>query len=113
MARGFKTGGRQRGTPNKVTREMRERMLEGETPLDYMMRVMRDESADITRRDWAAQAAAPYLHARLASVEQRGTLAVSHEERVTSLAERLAELDAESSFSGSLLTGPSVNKPAC
>ena len=72
-------------------------MMEGETPLDYMIRVMRDEEADIARRDWAAQAAAPYLHARLASVEQRGTLAISHEERVTSLAERLAAVEAESS----------------
>ena len=94
MARGFKTGGRQKGTPNKLTREVRERMMQGETPLDYMIRVMRDETADISRRDWAAQAAAPYLHARLASVEQTGTLTVSHEERVAQLAERMAALDA-------------------
>ena len=96
MARGLKTGGRKKGSLNKVTREIRERMMEGETPLDYMMRVMRDEEVDEARRDWAAQAAAPYLHARLASVEQRGTLAISHEERVTSLAERLAAVEAES-----------------
>lgn len=31
--------------------------MDGETPLDYMMRVMRDEDADVARRDWAAQAA--------------------------------------------------------
>jgi len=43
----------------------------------------------------AAQAAAPYLHGRLASVEQRGTLTVSHEERVAVLAAKLAELDAD------------------
>jgi hypothetical protein len=49
MARGFKSGGRKKGTPNKLTREIRERMMEGETPLDYMIAVMRDEDADITR----------------------------------------------------------------
>ena len=97
MARGCKTGGRQKGTPNKLTREVRERMMQGETPLDYMIRVMRDEDADMARRDWAAQAAAPYLHARLASVEQKGTLTVSHEDRVADLAQRLAALDARPS----------------
>ena len=69
--------------------------MRGETPLDYMIRVMRDEDADMARRNWAAQAAAPYLHARLASVEQKGTLTVSHEDRVEQLAERLAALDAQ------------------
>jgi hypothetical protein len=36
-----------------------------ETPLDYMIRVMRDENVNIARKDWATQAAAPYLHPRL------------------------------------------------
>jgi len=32
----------------------------GEMPLDYMLRVMREESAAETRRDEMAKAAAPY-----------------------------------------------------
>jgi hypothetical protein len=35
---------------------------EGLLPLDYMLKVMRDEAADRERRDDMARAAAPYLH---------------------------------------------------
>lgn len=35
-----------------------------ETPLEYMLRVMRDPSADEARRDAMAKAALPYMHAR-------------------------------------------------
>ena len=40
----------------------------GITPLDYMLQVMRDESAEPAKRLDAAKAAAPYVHPRLASV---------------------------------------------
>ena len=36
------------------------------TPLDYMMNVINDPSADETRRDRMAQAAAPYVHPKAA-----------------------------------------------
>ena len=39
-------------------------------PLDYILRMMRDPSAPAKRRDEMAKAAAPFLHAKLASVEQ-------------------------------------------
>jgi len=42
---------------------------EGETPLAYMLRVVRDRDADHTRRDHMAMAALPYCHGRL--VERR------------------------------------------
>ena len=45
---------------------------EGETPLEYMLRIMRDEAAESTRRDDMAKAAAPYLHPRLSCVEHTG-----------------------------------------
>lgn len=35
-----------------------------ETPLDYMLRVMRDPRTDAARRDRMAMAAAPFLHPR-------------------------------------------------
>jgi hypothetical protein len=37
-----------------------------------MLRVMRDDSAETSRRDDMAKAAAPYVHAKLASVEHGG-----------------------------------------
>ena len=38
----------------------------GLTPLEYLLAVLRDDSIDAARRDRAAQAALPYVHARLA-----------------------------------------------
>jgi hypothetical protein len=71
MAQGFKTGGRKKGSVNKVTSEMKVAIAaSGETPLEYMLRVMRDTKADTRRRDDMAKAAAPYIHPRLASIEQ-------------------------------------------
>ena len=40
-----------------------------ETPLEYMLRVMRDPSADDARRDAMAKAALPYMHARTTGVD--------------------------------------------
>ena len=39
-----------------------------------MIRVMRDESAPVERRDEMAKAAAPYVHPRLAAIEYAGTI---------------------------------------
>lgn len=36
-----------------------------EMPLDYMLRVLRDESVEPNRRDEMAKAAAPYLHSKM------------------------------------------------
>ena len=72
MAIGKKTGGRLKGTPNRRIAEMRAEMAaNGEFPLDYMLRVMRDETAEPVRRDAMAKAAAPYLHPQLSSITQR------------------------------------------
>jgi hypothetical protein len=40
-------------------------------PLDYMLPVMRDPEADPKRRDAMAMAAAPYLHARLSTIDAK------------------------------------------
>ncbi len=70
MAQGFKTGGRQKGTPNRATSDMRLALAEsGEMPVEYMVRVMRDKTVEQSRRDHMAKAAAPYLHPRLSVVE--------------------------------------------
>jgi hypothetical protein len=83
MALGRKTGGRTKGTPNHATQaKAAEVAASGLTPLDYMLRVLRNEphpDADVKvviahemmRLD-AAKAAAPYVHPRLANVELTG-----------------------------------------
>ena len=74
--RGFRPGtsgnprGRPKGSRNKRTCALLEAaQVGGEMPLDYMLRVMRDPSAPPKRRDEMAKAAAPYVHAKLSSIE--------------------------------------------
>jgi hypothetical protein len=73
MAVGKKTGGRSKGTPNKATaRREKEIAKSGDTPLDYMLKVMRNPKADASRRDDMAKAAAPYVHPKLAAHQHTG-----------------------------------------
>jgi hypothetical protein len=76
MAKGEKTGGRKRGTPNKATsaaaKKAEKIAASGETPLEYLLSVMRDEKEDRPVRMDAAKAAAPYIHPKLANIEHTG-----------------------------------------
>jgi len=75
MARGGKRpgSGRPKGAINRVSLAAREAAAaDGETPLSYMLNVMRDASAEPDRRDDMAKAAAPYMHPKLAAVEHTG-----------------------------------------
>jgi hypothetical protein len=70
MAAGLKTGGRSKGVPNKRTAARETVIAKAKiTPLEYMLGVLNDEMAEPRDRAWAANAAAPYVHAKLASVE--------------------------------------------
>ena len=70
---GRKFGGRQKGTPNKATAaRVAEIAATGETPLAFMLRVMRDESKEFAVRLDAAKGAAPYVHPKLATIEHTG-----------------------------------------
>jgi hypothetical protein len=70
--------GRKKGSLNRATAEARtEAAKSGETPLEYMLRVMRDPTTEQGRRDEMAKAAAPYLHARLAASVLRGELDIT------------------------------------
>ena len=61
--------GRPRGAISLSTRAILEAAQSGgETPIAYMLRVMRDENALSARRDDMAKAAAAYLHAKLSVV---------------------------------------------
>jgi hypothetical protein len=74
MARGRKTGGRQKGARNRATAEARAAAEATEIlPLDYMLSVMRYANAGPKRRDAMAMAAAPYLHPKLSTVEAKQT----------------------------------------
>jgi hypothetical protein len=71
MTWGRKTGGRKKGTPNKIKKppallaEAQAEVAaavsanEGLQPLDYMLQVMRDSTVSEARRDMMAKAAAP------------------------------------------------------
>ena len=62
--------GRKPGVPNKRTAKMMERVAaDGIMPLDYMLQILRDETAEAESRMWAAEKAAPYLHPKLSNVQ--------------------------------------------
>lgn len=93
MSRGGKRpgAGRQPGLRNKRTEAaIAEAEASGELPMAYMLRVMRDPSADDDRRDDMAKAAAPLCHPRLSSIE--ATVKQSDHETTQ---ERLAREEAE------------------
>lgn len=96
-----KGAGRKPGTATQRTREAANKLAgDGETPLEYMIRVMRERDDDLlemeknglidtaerikmqqsrnARRDWAAEKAAPYMHPKLSSIEM-DTNAAEHE----------------------------------
>lgn len=73
MAKGIKTGGRQKGTPNRATAAKAKEIAEsGLTPLDFMLEVLRDPTQEYPIRMDAAKSAAPYVHPKLASIEHTG-----------------------------------------
>jgi hypothetical protein len=73
MARGQKTGGRVKGTPNKATAAKEaEIAASGLTPLDFMLEVLRDTDRAFDARMDAAKAAAPYVHPKRAPVDSKG-----------------------------------------
>ena len=63
--------GRPKGSKHAITECIRCEVAQSgvETPLEYMLRVMCDPTASDKRRDDMAKAAAPYMHARLESVQ--------------------------------------------
>ncbi len=72
MARGGARpgAGRQPGVPNKRTQEaIAKAEASGLMPLDYMLSVMRNEAEEQAVRLDAAKNAAPYVHAKLQSVD--------------------------------------------
>lgn len=64
--------GRKPGSVTTKTREIAEAAIgEGVTPLEFMLKHMRDENAPIAERLDMAKAAAPYIHPKLSSIEAK------------------------------------------
>lgn len=62
--------GRPKGVRNARTLEQIKKVAEGGLlPLDYLLSVMRDETAEQSVRVDAANKAAPYVHPKLANVD--------------------------------------------
>lgn len=65
--------GRKPGASTRMNEKARQKAAEGGLmPLEYMLAVLRDETNPAEDRMDAAKAAAPYVHAKLASVEHKG-----------------------------------------
>jgi hypothetical protein len=70
-------GGRPSGSKNKRSiAAWAEASAEGLLPVQYMLKVLRDEKATLAGRQWAAHAAAPYIHPRPAPEQRRITIAL-------------------------------------
>ena len=81
-----KGAGRKAGSVTKKTREIANKAIEsGVTPLEYLLSVMRDVKNEPKERLSAALGAAPYVHAKLASIEVSGPDggAIDHSIRVS------------------------------
>jgi hypothetical protein len=82
--KGRKTGGRKKGSKNKIkppqdvirkveAEAVANCIATGETPLAYMLRVMRDPTVADPRRDEMARAAAPYVHGKISPENTKTT----------------------------------------
>jgi len=78
MAKGKKTGGRQKGTKNSRTLARQalvdKATAEGITPLEVMLGAMRDAWAEGNKPEAAGYArdAAPYMHPKLSNIQHGG-----------------------------------------
>jgi len=74
--------GRSRGSANIRTREIADQAaLNGVTPLEVLLRAMREAEAagDLDRAAYFAKDAAPFCHPRLSSIRTTGTVDVTDE----------------------------------
>lgn len=108
--------GRPRGSRNRRTIALsqapanaQQSARTGETPLDFLLRVMRNTKNVLQVRIDAAKAAAPYVHARLGAVElNQNQRSESHEERLERLAKKYGY---DSQGRAQPLTSPATEHP--
>jgi hypothetical protein len=99
MAKGRKTGGRQKGTPNKNNQArmlaLKELKASGKDPVTFFADLLRNEGAPLDIRFQAAKELAPYVHAKLASIEARMG-GQTHEDRLVEAQRLLEEAETNS-----------------
>lgn len=77
--------GRKPGVRNKKTAALQAEVENsGQTPLDFLLGVMRDPLKEDAQRLDAAKAAAPYVHSKLASIELTANV-TTHEASIEDL----------------------------
>ena len=77
MAYGKKTGGRQKGTPNKDTQALQERIAQrypGWDPVEAMAEIAQDDTNDVMIRLAALKEIAQYIHPKRKAIEHTGTV---------------------------------------
>ena len=93
-----KTGGRQKGTPNKRTAERQEAIAvikaSGTSPMAFFADLLGNEQAPLELRFQAAKELAPFVHPKLASVESRAG-GKTHEQRLEELMKMAEDADEE------------------
>jgi hypothetical protein len=91
-----KTGGRQKGTRNKVnqlaTKRLEEMAINGKDPITFFSQILQDQNAPYQERKDAANELLPYYHPKLASIEARSG-GQSHEDRLEQLRQLLSDDD--------------------
>ena len=70
-----------KGSTNRFSIELMERAkAEGDLPVDFLLKLMRDETLDTRTRLYAAKAAAPYVHHKLSAMKLEASTDLTHEE---------------------------------
>lgn len=96
MARvgGARSGaGRPKGSVSKRSVDVAAKaMADGITPIEFMLSIMRDESADQKRREWAAEKVAPYVHPRPTPIDQPVALDLPDTATLTGVDDAQAEI---------------------
>ena len=91
-----KTGGRQKGTRNKVnqlaTKRLEEMAINGKDPVTFFSQILQDQNAPYQERKDAAKELLPYFHPKLSSIEARTSI-ISHEDRLEQLRQLLSDDD--------------------
>ncbi len=85
--------GRPKGTLNKKHAELLAGAVsEGETPVEYMLSIMRDENADEKLRNWAAEKSAPFIHPRPAPIARPINIELPDTKSVEGIREAIAAI---------------------
>jgi hypothetical protein len=100
-----KTGGRQKGTPNKSNAEraklIAQLKVDGKDPLSFFSSILKNEAVPLDLRFAAAKELAPYAHPKLASIEAR-TSGMTHEDRLEQLQAMLGRVKDKAEGGGTV-----------